>query len=242
MKKTRSTLSFQKISTSTSKPGNDSDTELVKLPVPPKFRVHREEPPSKLLLSQTMSKPATVTHQKQQTPETRLVFSLPKPAEAPVGPLDHFGWKRLTKEEAAERSRAEFRKMAATVADRARQEEDAKERKKLREREQARLRKQKSRHMARERKAAGSIGSRQKAVLLGRDTHRTELSDLPEISRPSGLEWKRHRNGRRKGAIQGKHKRVNWFHPFFVDPYCSHCSTGRLVDSYDGSNVAAGPS
>ncbi|EIN06290.1 hypothetical protein PUNSTDRAFT_73512 [Punctularia strigosozonata HHB-11173 SS5] len=39
------------------------------------------------------------------------------------------------------------------------------------------------------------------------------LTDVAELSRP-GSSWKSHRTGVRKGTVQARHTRTNWYHPF----------------------------
>ena len=37
---------------------------------------------------------------------------------------------------------------------------------------------------------------------------------MAEISRPDGMNWKKSRSGRKGGAVQCRHARVNWYHPY----------------------------
>ncbi|KAF7797951.1 hypothetical protein EIP86_009158 [Pleurotus ostreatoroseus] len=136
-----------------------------------------------------------------------------------------FGVKLTPQQAAAQKSRqkekekadAERRKKEAEV--RERREAAAKAEKAARKRELARLRQRKCRasKVAKEVRSGkrNSAGKIMKMAVLGYDRSSTTpiLNDLATLSRP-GMSWKKWRNGKRLGAVQGKHTRVNWFHPY----------------------------
>ncbi|KAJ6458505.1 hypothetical protein C8R45DRAFT_942718 [Mycena sanguinolenta] len=134
--------------------------------------------------------------------------------------LFQFGAKKLTTAEAeAQRKRhaAEARdKMQAA----ARREEEKKTRAAERKKDLNRDRQQRFRDR---KKASGdSVARKTKAVVLGAPKS-TVASDVnvAEVSRPSGMKWKAERTGKKKGVIQKRHQRVNWYHPFLWLPITS---------------------
>ncbi|KAF7793930.1 hypothetical protein EIP86_005052 [Pleurotus ostreatoroseus] len=186
---------------------SESDEEIVPLTVTKKPRVAR---------ATAISQPKTTV-----APSPSLPVSCNGPTNIPgastsarASTLEHFGWVKLTKDEARAQSRRESEAFTARREELQKQEEETKARKLAEQRENARRRQQKCRAEKRSRREAK--GSHSDTVKLPNcDTRRTtELVDLAEISRPGGLKWKAERNGVHKGVVQGKHKRVNWFHPF----------------------------
>ncbi|KAJ7084664.1 hypothetical protein C8R44DRAFT_894109 [Mycena epipterygia] len=72
----------------------------------------------------------------------------------------------------------------------------------------------------RDRKKLQSNTKKIKKKLLSVAAPTTKSSDLnvAELSRPGGMAWKKRRTGEKKGVIQKRHERVNWFHPFLWNP------------------------
>ncbi|TFY72179.1 hypothetical protein EVG20_g820 [Dentipellis fragilis] len=75
---------------------------------------------------------------------------------------------------------------------------------------------QKERAASRANRKDSTSGSTSKKLILGevRDEGTSkELTDLVETSRP-GSQWRANRNGKLGGAVHGKQKHTNWYHPF----------------------------
>ncbi|KDQ63996.1 hypothetical protein JAAARDRAFT_187381 [Jaapia argillacea MUCL 33604] len=117
------------------------------------------------------------------------------PKELKQTSFDNFKWKVLLREEKEAQNRKDVEQL---------------QRRMRRHREKTK----------KEKVLTGKVGKKTaKMQLLSHDPGAVELPDLAKISRPAGSCWKTKQNGKRGGAIQLKHRCMNWYHPFlWQDP------------------------
>lgn len=150
------------------------------------------------------------SHNKADTPHDE-----PKLRQASLG---SFGWKKLLPEEIIAQNKRGWAKVREEAEVERKREEVVTQKRLERKREEMRKRVQK--HRSKVRKDVGDHGHGTKGrrakemVLHGGKLASGKMVDLEEISRPGGKRWKAGQNGKNKGAVEGRHQRTNWYHPF----------------------------